>query len=64
MDTITTGRETVRKGSGSFQSGVFGRVRKFFALSRAERQLQQLDDRMLNDIGVSRGEISKMVWGN
>jgi uncharacterized protein YjiS (DUF1127 family) len=64
MDTITTGRETVRNGDGGFRSGVLGRVKRFFALSRAERQLQQLDDRMLNDIGVSRSEISKMVWGN
>jgi uncharacterized protein YjiS (DUF1127 family) len=31
--------------------------------SRAERQLEQLDDRMLADIGVKRSDIHKMVWG-
>ena len=34
------------------------------ARSRAERQLAQLDDRLLADIGMKRSEISKMVWGN
>lgn len=45
-------------------AGLFGRVRSFLARSRAERQLAQLDDRMLADIGLKRSEISKMVWGN
>jgi uncharacterized protein YjiS (DUF1127 family) len=63
MNTITNGRETLRKDGQSFQTGVFGRVRSFFAMSRAERQLRQLDDRMLADIGLKRNDISKMVWG-
>ncbi|MBC8036618.1 MAG: DUF1127 domain-containing protein [Hyphomicrobiales bacterium] len=41
-----------------------GRVKGYFARTRAERQLHQLDDRMLADIGVRRSEIEKMVWGN
>jgi uncharacterized protein YjiS (DUF1127 family) len=32
--------------------------------SRAERQLQALDDRLLSDIGLKRSDIHKMVWGN
>lgn len=45
-------------------NGVMGRVKSFLSRSRAERQLKQLDDRMLSDIGVTRGEISARVWGN
>ena len=45
-------------------AGIFGRVRNFLARSRAERQLAQLDDRMLADIGLKRSEITRMVWGN
>ncbi|MBC8038467.1 MAG: DUF1127 domain-containing protein [Rhizobiales bacterium] len=41
-----------------------GRIRTFFARSRAEEQLSQLDDRLLADIGLKRSEISRMVWGN
>jgi uncharacterized protein YjiS (DUF1127 family) len=31
--------------------------------SRAEGQLEALDDRLLRDIGVSRTDIHRMVWG-
>ncbi|HLF21701.1 MAG TPA: DUF1127 domain-containing protein [Aestuariivirga sp.] len=44
-------------------SGLMGRVRAFLAHSRAERQLAQLDDRLLADIGLKRSEIRRMVWG-
>ncbi|MEI6541425.1 MAG: DUF1127 domain-containing protein [Planctomycetota bacterium] len=44
-------------------SGLFGRVKNYLARSRAERQLAQLDDRLLADIGMKRSEISSMVWG-
>ncbi len=56
--TINFERETIRN------AGVMGRVKTFLARSRAVRQLNDLDDRMLADIGVSRGEISNRVWGN
>ena len=64
MTTITLGREAVRNGSTPMTSGLMGRVRAFLARSRAERQLAQLDDRLLADIGLRRSEIHKMVWGN
>ena len=38
-------------------------VGNYIARSRAERQLEALDDRVLLDIGVSRSEIHRMVWG-
>jgi uncharacterized protein YjiS (DUF1127 family) len=64
MTTITYGREAINNKGTEFGPGIMGRVKQYFARSRAERQLHQLDDRMLADIGVRRSEIEKMVWGN
>ena len=64
MTTITYGREAVRNEGISMGAGLLGRVRSYVARTRAERQLAQLDDRLLADIGVKRSEISRMVWGN
>jgi uncharacterized protein YjiS (DUF1127 family) len=64
MTTITYGREAVRNEGVKMSTGLMGRVQSFLAKSRVERQLSQLDDRMLADIGLQRSEISKMVWGN
>jgi uncharacterized protein YjiS (DUF1127 family) len=64
MTTITYGREAVRNEGISMGSGLLGRVKSYVARTRAERQLAQLDDRLLADIGVKRSEISRMVWGN
>jgi uncharacterized protein YjiS (DUF1127 family) len=61
MTTISYGRETVR--NPAFRNDVMARVRGFLARKSAERQLQSLDDRMLADIGVRRGEIANRVWG-
>ena len=63
MTTITYGREASRNGGVHLSTGLMGRVRAFLARSRAERQLAQLDDRLLADIGLRRSEISRMVWG-
>ena len=64
MTTITYGREVVRNQGFNMGNGLLGRVKTYFARSRAERQLSQLDDRMLADIGMKRSEISEMVWGS
>jgi uncharacterized protein YjiS (DUF1127 family) len=64
MTSVTYGRGTVRNKGMDFAPGVMGRFKGYLARSRAERQLSQLDDRMLADIGVQRSEIAKMVWGN
>lgn len=64
MTTITYGREAVRNEGLKMGTGLFGRVQSFLAKSRAERQLNELDDRMLADIGLKRADISKMVWGS
>lgn len=63
MTMITYGREAVRNEGLSMGSGLLGRVKTYLAKSRAERQLAQLDDRLLADIGMKRSEIAKMVWG-
>ena len=64
MTTTTYGREAIHNKGSASAPGIMGRVRSYLARTRAERQLHQLDDRMLADIGVRRSEIEKMVWGN
>ena len=63
MTTITYNRDAVRSQGSSMGAGLLSRVRIYLVRSRAERQLGQLDDRMLADIGMQRSEISTMVWG-
>ena len=58
MTMINISRETNRN------SGLMGRVKTYLAKSRAARQLSQMDDRMLADIGINRGDINARVWGN
>lgn len=63
MTTITFGREAIHKGGYGMGAGLLGRVRSYLARSRAEHQLSQLDDRLLDDIGMKRSEISQAIWG-
>lgn len=58
MTMINVTRETSRNG------GLMGRVKSYLAKNRAARQLSMMDDRMLADIGLSRGDINARVWGN
>jgi uncharacterized protein YjiS (DUF1127 family) len=58
MTMINSTRENARN------SGLMGRVKLYLAKNRAARQLSQMDDRMLADIGLSRGDINARVWGN
>lgn len=55
---------------GGARAGLLDRVRTMLdtlaerrQLRAAERELNALDDRMLEDIGVPRGEIHHRVWG-
>jgi uncharacterized protein YjiS (DUF1127 family) len=61
MTTISMSRETVRNPGFAAEAGFMGRIRSFVARRAAERQLRQLDDRLLADIGLKRADISKVV---
>ena len=63
MTTITYGREVVRNQGFNMGNGLLGRVKTYMSKSRAERQLSQLDDRLLADIGLNRADIGRIVWG-
>lgn len=62
MNTITYGREAVRNQGVTMGTGLLGRVKTYMSKSRAERQLSQLDDRLLADIGLNRADIGRIVW--
>lgn len=63
MATITLTRETLRNHPLQARLGLMGAIRAYLARSNAERQLRQLDDRLLADIGLKRHDISRAVWG-
>jgi len=67
MTTTTYRREAASAHQArfipDFLNKISARVGSYVALSRAEGQLQQLDDRLLLDIGVKRADIAHMVWG-
>jgi uncharacterized protein YjiS (DUF1127 family) len=63
MTTISMGRETIRNKGFTAQPGLMGQLKSYVARSNAEKQLRQLDDRMLSDIGLKRADISRSVWG-
>jgi uncharacterized protein YjiS (DUF1127 family) len=63
MTTISLGRETTRNNSFAATPGLMGQLKSFLARSNAEKQLRQLDDHLLADIGLKRADIGKSVWG-
>ncbi|WP_137392026.1 DUF1127 domain-containing protein [Rhodoligotrophos defluvii] len=66
-DRSVNGRSVRAGGAEQASSGFAGRIlaraKRYLELSRAERELDQLDDRLLADIGLNRGDIRRMVWG-
>ena len=68
MTTITHGHDAITTTSSRPASSLLGRIANrvgdYVARSRIERQLEQLDDRLLLDIGMKRSDIRRMVWGN
>lgn len=64
MTTIKMSREAKFYNGVTATPGLLGQIKGYVARSHAERQLRQLDDRMLADIGLKRHEIGKSVWGN
>jgi uncharacterized protein YjiS (DUF1127 family) len=63
MTLLGLDRETVRNAGFGSTPGLMIRMKNFVAGKRAVRQLHQLDDRLLADIGLARGEIHNRVWG-
>lgn len=65
MKTITRAAGAI--STAGLLSGLLGRIvraaRSYLTKSRAQAQLEALDDRLLLDIGLKRSEIHHMVWG-
>jgi uncharacterized protein YjiS (DUF1127 family) len=55
------GAALLRLATPGAQRGVMGRLRLAWRQRQARHELEGLDDRMLRDIGVSRGEIGHVV---
>ena len=51
------------KGVFNLPTKIWHSTVRFFQLSAAERQLSNLDDRLLADIGLERADIHNKVWG-
>jgi uncharacterized protein YjiS (DUF1127 family) len=67
MTTTTYGSNATSTSSrpvSGFLDRIASRFGDYVARSRIERQLEQLDDRLLLDIGMKRSDIRRMVWGN
>jgi uncharacterized protein YjiS (DUF1127 family) len=67
MTTMSFDREgnadRLRSAVPNFLSRIAGGVRGYLSKAEAERQLESLDERLLNDIGLKRSDIRHMVWG-
>ena len=63
MSMLGLSLETVRHSGFGASPGFMGRVKNIVVGARAVRQLHKLDDRLLADIGLSRGDIHASVWG-
>ncbi len=52
------------KGTFNVLTRVWHAVVTYFEMKAAQRQLETLDDRLLNDIGIERSDIANKVWGS
>ena len=52
------------KGTFNLPTRVWNSIVTYFEMKAAQRQLETLDDRLLNDIGIERADIAKKVWGS
>ena len=59
MNSLFSGNGTIREAMAS----AWTNYQDWAEARRATRHLKGLDDRMLRDIGVSRAEINRMVYG-
>jgi uncharacterized protein YjiS (DUF1127 family) len=62
-DTATTRTVRLAPPATPPRLGVFARLRRALELRRALDEVRALDDRMLADIGISRGELERAVRG-
>lgn len=61
-DTATRAARLAAVASRS-RPGLLARLRRAWELRRAERQLRELDERMLRDMGLTRGDVERVVRG-
>ena len=59
MNSLFSGNGSIREAMAS----AWTNYQDWAEARRATRHLKGLDDRMLRDIGVSRAEINRMVYG-
>ncbi len=63
MTLLGLNLETVRNSKTGASAGLMVRMKNVVVGTRAVRQLHQLDDRLLADIGLKRHDIDARVWG-
>ena len=52
----------VDRASDGWLTNPIRKIARYFRLRAAERELNALDDHLLADIGISRGDIHFRVW--
>jgi uncharacterized protein YjiS (DUF1127 family) len=58
------GRSSLLRQVPAFVGRIVRGLVDYSARSRAEQQLESLDERLLRDIGIARNDIHRMVWGD
>jgi uncharacterized protein YjiS (DUF1127 family) len=63
LDRSGRGRASLLRRVPELAGRIVRGVVDYTARSRAEQQLEALDERLLRDIGISRADIHRTVWG-